>query len=119
MKMRCGEGDRPSFSFYQMRSIPLSQYEKITKETNIVYKLEKYAPAFAMLGPNYVALVPDEIRQILIFTALNVNWGGKNSVLAVLSNMFNGLNTNNLKNCLQRIVDIHYEHKAKRKRSER
>jgi hypothetical protein len=90
------------------------EYEKITRETNIVYKLEKYAPAFAMLGANYQSLVPDEIRQILIFTALNVDWRGKNIVLSTLSNIFKGLDTNNLRNCLERIVTIHHEDKANR-----
>jgi hypothetical protein len=86
---------------------PEKEHEKITRETNIVYKLTKYAPAFALLGTNYQSLVPDEIRQILIFTALNVDWRGKNKVLSTLSNMFKGVDTNNLRNCLERIVEIH------------
>jgi hypothetical protein len=90
------------------------EHTKITKETNVPWKLEKYAPAFAMLGANYVSQVPDEIRQILIFTALNVDWR-KNTVWPFVSNMFAGRDANNLKNCLARIVIIH-EEKAKAKK---
>ena len=79
---------------------------KITRETNTQWKLEKYAPAFAMLGANYVSQVPDEVRQILIFTALNVNWKN-NTVWPFVSNMFTGRDANNLKHCLERIMEIH------------
>jgi hypothetical protein len=94
------------------------EHAKITKGTNVPWKLEKYAPAFAMLGANYVSQVPDGVRQILIFTALNVDWR-KNTVWPFISKMFTGRDANDLKNCLERIVIIHEENaKAKKPKTE-
>lgn len=94
------------------------EHVKITRETNVAWKLEKYAPAFAMLGANYVSLVPDGVRQILIFVALNVNWKD-NKVWPFVSKMFPGRTGDNLKNCLERIVIIHEEEaKAKKPKAE-
>jgi hypothetical protein len=70
------------------------------------YDLAKYEKAFALLGTNYQFQVPDVLRQVLVFIALNLDFDNNVNQAALLNLFGAGALDRNTQDVINTLTEI-------------